>query len=57
MERLLSQFPANKLCGRGQFEIHHIIPVHPSGAVYDIDNMRIMTPRLHIQTHSKKGDQ
>ncbi|CRM91175.1 MULTISPECIES: S-type pyocin domain-containing protein [Pseudomonas] len=49
--------PSEQVGGRGQFEIHHIIPVHPSGAVYDIDNMRIMTPRLHIQTHSKKGDQ
>ncbi|WP_116799518.1 S-type pyocin domain-containing protein [Pseudomonas syringae] len=46
--------PSEQVGGRGQFEIHHVIPVHPAGAVYDVENMRIMTPKLHIQTHTKK---
>ena len=46
--------PSEQVGGRRQFEIHHVIPVHPDGAVYDIGNMRILTPKLHIQTHAKK---
>lgn len=46
--------PSEQVGGRGQFEIHHVIPLKDNGALYDIDNMRIMTPKQHIKTHSKK---
>jgi hypothetical protein len=37
--------------GRGSFEIHHVDEVAKGGAVYDIDNMRVVTPRRHIDIH------
>lgn len=40
--------------GRKRYEIHHIKPISQGGDVYDIDNMRVMTPKHHIDTHSKK---
>jgi len=38
--------------GRRRLEIHHIELVSEGGQVYDVDNMLIMTPRLHISIHS-----
>jgi hypothetical protein len=40
---------------RRKYEIHHVTPIDNGGAVYDIDNLRILTPKQHIQTHSKKS--
>jgi hypothetical protein len=40
---------------RQKYEIHHVTPIDNGGAVYDIDNLRILTPKQHIQTHSKKS--
>ncbi|WP_024698823.1 S-type pyocin domain-containing protein [Pseudomonas avellanae] len=43
--------------GRTKFEIHHKDHISNGGAVYDIDNLVIMTPRQHIDHHrSKKND-
>ncbi|PKA71245.1 S-type pyocin [Pseudomonas baetica] len=36
---------------RGVFEIHHVERIVDGGAVYDIDNLRINTPRNHISQH------
>lgn len=42
---------------RKKFEIHHKHEVAQGGAVYDFDNLVIMTPRQHIEHHrSKKND-
>ncbi|MHC8290694.1 S-type pyocin domain-containing protein [Pseudomonas sp. XS1P51] len=41
---------------RKKFEIHHVKPISEGGAVYDIDNLRILTPKQHIEAHSKKGE-
>lgn len=41
--------------GREKYEIHHVTGVGQDGAVYDVDNMRITTPKLHINIHSNKG--
>ena len=38
---------------RDVFEIHHVNFISKSGAVYDIDNLRIMTPKRHIELHSE----
>jgi hypothetical protein len=38
----------------GKYQIHHIDEVANGGAVYDIDNLRIVTPREHIRIHSRK---
>ncbi|MCD5992062.1 S-type pyocin domain-containing protein [Pseudomonas sp. CDFA 602] len=43
--------------GRTKFEIHHKNHVANGGAVYDFDNLVIMTPKQHIDHHrSKKND-
>lgn len=39
--------------GRDKFEIHHIHEVSKGGAVYDVDNMVILTPVQHIQYHKE----
>ncbi|RON19815.1 colicin transporter [Pseudomonas frederiksbergensis] len=36
-----------------KFELHHIEPVSEGGAIYDIDNIRIVTPRRHSEIHKK----
>jgi hypothetical protein len=41
--------------GRKKLEIHHTQPISEGGAVYDMDNLRILTPKQHIQIHSSKG--
>ncbi|MEN1832076.1 S-type pyocin domain-containing protein [Pseudomonas lijiangensis] len=44
----------DQIGGRRKFEIHHLDEVAKGGAVYDIDNMAILTPRQHIQLHKEK---
>jgi hypothetical protein len=53
----LSPFPpkTEQVGGREKYEIHHVIGVGQDGAVYDVDNLRITTPKLHINIHSNKG--
>lgn len=36
---------------RERFELHHIKRVTDGGAVYDIDNLRVVTPKHHIEIH------
>ncbi|EAV6897415.1 TPA: S-type pyocin domain-containing protein, partial [Salmonella enterica] len=37
--------------GRRSFELHHNKPVSQDGGVYDMDNLRITTPKRHIDIH------
>ncbi|ELF6841729.1 S-type pyocin domain-containing protein [Salmonella enterica] len=37
--------------GRERFELHHVIRVIDGGPVYDIDNLRVVTPKQHIEIH------
>ncbi|WP_408980485.1 hypothetical protein [Pseudomonas sp. GW456-12-1-14-TSB6] len=39
---------------RGVFEIHHVERITDGGAFYDIDNLRINTPKNHIFQHKKQ---
>ncbi|WP_177330935.1 HNH endonuclease signature motif containing protein [Pseudomonas sp. RIT-PI-r] len=41
---------------RRKFEIHHINPINEGGSVYDISNLTLLTPKQHIDAHSKKGE-
>ncbi|MFH7829075.1 type VI secretion system tube protein TssD [Kluyvera chengduensis] len=41
--------------GRELFELHHIEQIQYDGPVYDIDNLRINTPRNHIRIHKEKN--
>lgn len=36
---------------RSSFELHHVERVTDGGAVYDVDNLRVNTPRNHIDIH------
>ncbi|MGE5012920.1 S-type pyocin domain-containing protein [Yersinia enterocolitica] len=45
----------NQVGGRTKFELHHVVPIKDGGEVYDMDNLRIVTPKLHIKIHSDKG--
>ncbi|MCT7051279.1 S-type pyocin domain-containing protein [Salmonella enterica subsp. enterica serovar Give] len=37
--------------GRRSFELHHNKPISQDGGVYDMDNLRITTPKRHIDIH------
>ncbi|HDT2983241.1 TPA: S-type pyocin domain-containing protein [Klebsiella aerogenes] len=52
-----SPFPpeAEQVGGRVRYELHHITPIKDGGAVYDIDNIGILTPKRHINIH-KTGE-
>ncbi|QVQ81362.1 HNH endonuclease [Pseudomonas lundensis] len=36
-----------------RYEIHHIENVRHGGAVYDVDNLAIMTPKRHVAIHKE----
>ena len=40
---------------RTKYELHHVTPISENGAIYDIDNIMILTPKAHIESHSKNG--
>lgn len=37
------------------FELHHLDYIKNGGEVYDMDNLRVLTPRRHLEIHSVKG--
>ncbi|SED12510.1 S-type Pyocin [Pseudomonas mohnii] len=39
---------------RTSFELHHVIHVASGGALYDVDNLRVNTPKNHIENHRVK---
>jgi hypothetical protein len=47
--------PLDSVGGREKIEIHHKQRITDGGAVYDLDNLSILTPKAHIELH-KKGD-
>ena len=36
-----------------RYEIHHIENIQHGGAVYDVDNLAIMTPKRHVEIHKE----
>ena len=38
---------------RKTYELHHVVWVSEGGAVYDIENLRVSTPKNHIDVHRK----
>lgn len=40
--------------GRRSFEIHHHKQISQGGGVYDVDNLRVTTPKRHIDIHRGK---
>lgn len=45
--------PKDRIGRRVKLEIHHKHWIGKGGAVYDLDNLSIMTPKEHIHTHRK----
>ena len=41
--------------GRMKIEIHHKHEIASGGAVYDLDNLLLMTPRVHIDHHKENN--
>ena len=39
---------------RVKYELHHIEEIRNSGAVYDVDNLGVTTPKRHIEIHQGK---
>ena len=42
---------ADSVGGRLSYELHHLDKVSEGGGVYDVDNLRVNTPRNHIDLH------
>lgn len=42
---------ADRVGGRLSYELHHLEKVSEGGGVYDVDNLRVNTPRNHIDLH------
>lgn len=42
---------ADRVGGRLSYELHHLEKISEGGGVYDVDNLRINTPRNHIDLH------
>ncbi|WP_223462895.1 MULTISPECIES: hypothetical protein [unclassified Pseudomonas] len=49
--------PKYRYGGRIKFEIHYQFEVAQGGAVYDMDNLVVMTPKRHILFHGKGTEQ
>ncbi|WP_082356751.1 HNH endonuclease signature motif containing protein [Pseudomonas nunensis] len=39
--------------GNGRYEIHHIEHIQHGGAVYDIGNLCVASPKRHIEIHKE----
>ncbi|UQS13248.1 S-type pyocin domain-containing protein [Pseudomonas sp. HS6] len=48
--------PSDNVGRRDKYEIHHKQRIADGGAVYDVENLSILTPQAHIELH-KKGNQ
>ncbi|MVX97752.1 hypothetical protein GP924_20430 [Enterobacteriaceae bacterium 8376wB9] len=44
---------SERIGGRTRYELHHVKPISEGGAVYDIDGIRVTTPKRHIKLHKK----
>ncbi|UQS15814.1 S-type pyocin domain-containing protein [Pseudomonas sp. HS6] len=50
--------PRSEQVGRKtKLDIHHVVPIAEGGSVYDLDNLRVLTPKRHIETHSEMRKQ
>jgi len=48
-----AQSRANAKRRRDSFELHHVEEIQNGGDVYNIDNLRVTTPKRHIEIHKK----
>ncbi|MDR9890971.1 S-type pyocin domain-containing protein, partial [Pseudenterobacter timonensis] len=43
--------PSEQVGGRTTFELHHLEEIQHGGEVFNVDNIKVTTPRLHIGIH------
>lgn len=43
--------PSEQVGGRTTFELHHVEQIQHGREVFNVDNIKPITPRLHIGTH------
>ncbi|MGP5450713.1 S-type pyocin domain-containing protein [Pseudomonas helleri] len=43
--------PSEQVGGQMKFEIHHVVFLKNDGGVFDVDNMRVVTPKEHVELH------
>lgn len=48
---------SERVKGRERYELHHVDLISEGGEVYDIDNLRITSPRLHNSIHHQSSNQ
>jgi 5-methylcytosine-specific restriction endonuclease McrA len=36
----------------GQYQLHHITPLENGGALYNVDNLMVVTDEFHTSVHS-----
>ncbi|WP_371921056.1 HNH endonuclease signature motif containing protein [Pseudomonas sp. HMWF021] len=48
--------PSEQLGGNKVFELHHVEYIKNGGEIFDLDNLKVLTPRHHYQTHSRAGE-
>lgn len=44
---------SEQLGSRRKFEIHHRKRLADGGAVYDVENMIILSPKFHVEAHKE----
>jgi hypothetical protein len=49
-------FARNSECNgkNSRYEIHHIEQIQHGGAVYDADNLTVVTPKRHVEIHREE---
>ena len=46
---------SERVGGRLKHELHHVKAIKDGGDVFDVDNLRVMTPKKHIEVHKSNG--
>jgi hypothetical protein len=34
-----------------RFNLHHVVPIESGGAVYDLSNLQVVSPSVHVSIH------
>ena len=46
--------PDERIGAKIKYEIHHVKRIADGGGVYDVDNLRIVSPKSHVEIHKKR---
>ncbi|WP_414156407.1 S-type pyocin domain-containing protein [Pseudomonas sp. BNK-30] len=46
--------PDERIGAKIKYEIHHVKRIVDGGGVYDVDNLRIVSPKSHVEIHKKR---